>query len=273
MTVAQPLRSPQQLYLDWERNHWASRDIELEADREHWLSLDDTRRELLYFVLAALIVAEERISTQFCGLVYAQDDEEEGSYLSTQLVDEVRHLQFYARFQNEVVADPATIAEHVARAREVLAQPFRVIFDEALVGAHERLIANPRDRAAKVDFVTIYHMALEGTLGMTTSHYVLDYLERERLLPGFADGYGRIAADERRHVAYGTEFLRRAVSEEPAMGDVVRSRLRALLPAMAGTLQPPGEGALELLGIEEGELAGFGLDALNRRLSLIGVSL
>ena len=71
------------------------------------------------------MVAEERISTQFCGLVLAQDDEEEGSYLSTQLVDEVRHMQFYARFQNEVVADPAAIAGHVARAREVLGEPFR----------------------------------------------------------------------------------------------------------------------------------------------------
>ena len=71
------------------------------------------------------MVAEERISTQFCGLVLAQDDEEEGSYLSTQLVDEVRHMQFYARFQNEVVADPAAIAAHVARAREVLGEPFQ----------------------------------------------------------------------------------------------------------------------------------------------------
>ena len=66
----------------------------------------------------SLMVAEERISTQFCGLVLAQDDEEEGSFLSTQLVDEIRHMQFYARFQNEVVADPAAIgATWNARAR------------------------------------------------------------------------------------------------------------------------------------------------------------
>ena len=69
------------------------------------------------------MVAEERISTQFCGLVLAQDDEEEGSFLSTQLVDEVRHMQFYARFQDEVIADPGAIAAHVARAREVLGEP------------------------------------------------------------------------------------------------------------------------------------------------------
>ena len=89
------------------------------------------------------MVAEERISTQFVGLVLAQDDEEEGSFLSTQLVDEVRHMQFYARFQNEVIADPATIAAHVERAREVLSDPFRRIFDEALVDAHERLRLDP----------------------------------------------------------------------------------------------------------------------------------
>jgi ribonucleoside-diphosphate reductase beta chain len=273
MPVTQPLRSPQELYLQWEHEHWASQDIDLTADREHWLALGDTERTLMTFVLSALIAAEERISTQFCGLVYAQDDEEEGSYLSTQLVDEVRHMQFYARFQNVVVADPDTIAAHVERAREHLAEPFRVIFDEALVGAHERLIADPRSREAKVDFVTIYHMALEGTLGMTTSHFLLGFLERAGLLPGFADGYGRIAADEQRHVAYGTEFLRRAIAEDPGMEAVVRTRLHQLLPAMAGTLQPPGDGALDLLGIEEGALAEYALSALHRRLSLIGASL
>ena len=72
--------------------------------------LDEGERKLLHWVLSSLMVAEERISTQFCGLVLAQDDEEEGSFLSTQLVDEVRHMQFYARFQNEVIADPGAIA-------------------------------------------------------------------------------------------------------------------------------------------------------------------
>jgi hypothetical protein len=69
------------------------------------------------------MVAEERISTQFCGLVLAQDDEEEGSYLSTQLVDEVRHMQFYARFQDEVIADPAVVGAHVARPARSSATP------------------------------------------------------------------------------------------------------------------------------------------------------
>jgi ribonucleoside-diphosphate reductase beta chain len=273
VSQALALKDPQQLYLDWERSHWAAQDIDLGRDPADWEGLDDAERELLYFALSSLMVAEERISTQFCGLVLAQDDEEEGSFLSTQLVDEVRHMQFYARFQNEVIADPASIAAHVARSREVLSEPFTHIFDGALVKAHDRLRLDPGDREAKVDFVTIYHMVLEGTLGIVTSHFLLDLLAERELLPGFADGYGRIASDEQRHIAYGTWFLREAVAADPAMEDVIRTRLHDLLPHVAQSLAPPGAGTFDALGIEPGALAEFGLGALNRRLALIGVPL
>jgi ribonucleoside-diphosphate reductase beta chain len=273
MEATHTLRSPQELYQDWEHAHWAAHDIDLSRDADDWEALDERERDLLYWVLSSLMVAEERISTQFCGLVLAQDDEEEGSFLSTQLVDEVRHMQFYARFQDEVIADPAAIAAHVGRAREVLGAPFRKVFDEALVSAHDRLRREPGNRAAKVDFVTIYHMVIEGTLGLTASHFLLGFLRDRGVLAGFVDGYSRIAADEQRHLAYGTEFLRRAVDEEPAMAEVVRRRIVDLLPAVAESVSPPSDGAWDILGVEDGELGQFGLSALTRRLKIIGVSL
>src|SRR4051812_35375919 len=225
--TAQPgLRGPQQLYEDWERAHWAAQDVDLTRDPADWARMEESERNLLYWVLSSLMVAEERISTQFCGLVLAQDDEEEGSFLSTQLVDEVRHMQFYARFQNEVIADPGAIAAHVARSREVLGEAFEKIFDEALVQAHDRLVLDPGDREAKVRFVTIYHMVLEGTLGLTASHFILDFLGERELLPGFAEGYGLIASDEQRHIAYGTWFLRGSVAADPAMAGVIRDKIK-----------------------------------------------
>jgi ribonucleoside-diphosphate reductase beta chain len=272
--TAQPkLRTPQPLYEDWERAHWSAQEIDLSRDVDDWKRMEDGERTLLHWVLSSLMVAEERISTQFCGLVLAQDDEEEGSFLATQLVDEVRHMQFYARFQNEVVADPGAIGAHVARARQVLGEPFEKVFDQALVDAHERLRLDPRNREAKVDFVTVYHMVIEGTLGITASHFLLDFLRERDLLPGFADGYGRIAADEQRHIAYGTQFLQRAVAEDASMADVVRARLMDLLPAVAESVSPPSEGAWDVLGVADGELAQYGLNALTRRLNLIGVEL
>jgi ribonucleoside-diphosphate reductase beta chain len=267
------LKRPQELYEDWERSHWRSREIDLRRDAAQWPDLERRERELLHWVLSSLMVAEERISTQFCGLVLAQDDEEEGSYLSTQLVDEVRHMQFYARFQDEVIADPATIGSHVERARNVLGESFGKVFDEALVVAHDRLRRDPGDRGAKVEFVTVYHMVIEGTLGLTASHFLLDLLRERELLPGFVDGYGRIAADEQRHIAYGTWFLRESVRTDPASAEVVRDTILDLLPAVAESISPPSEGGFDVLGIEDGALREFGLETLSRRLRLIGVSL
>jgi ribonucleoside-diphosphate reductase beta chain len=121
--------------------------------------------------------------------------------------------------------------------------------------------------------VTIYHMVIEGTLGLTASHFTLRFLEERDLLPGFAEGYGRIHSDEQRHIAYGTQFLQRAVQEDGRAADVIRARLIDLLPAVAESVSPPSEGAWDLLGVEDGELAHYGLGALTRRLKLIGVSL
>ena len=217
------------------------------------------------------MVAEERITTKFSGLVGAYGTEEEATFLATQQVDEARHMQFYARFQDEVVADPRLIAEHVARGREQVSDAFRRIFDEALVEAHEQLVATPADLSAKVRFVTIYHLVLEATLGLTTFKFATGFLEREGLLPGFVEGYSKIHHDETRHIGYGVWFLRETVAARPDMGDVVRSTLRDLLPAVADSLRPPADGSPDLLGVSEDDLRGFALDGLTRRLAIIGV--
>ena len=47
MTTTAPLRSPQELYDDWERNHWAAQDIDLSRDVEQWGALGETERRLL----------------------------------------------------------------------------------------------------------------------------------------------------------------------------------------------------------------------------------
>jgi hypothetical protein len=58
-------------------------------------------------VLSSLMVAEERITTKFSGLVGAHGSEEEASFLATQQVDEARHMQFYARFPRRSAPSPS----------------------------------------------------------------------------------------------------------------------------------------------------------------------
>ena len=273
MTAEIRLHDPQTHYRHWEAAQWSPFAIDLAADAEQWQRFGGAERELVHFILASLMVAEERITTQFTGLVGAYDSEEEATFLATQQVDEARHMQFYARFQDEVVAAPATVAEHIERGREQVSDAFRVVFDEHLVEAHERLVAAPRDRAAKVRFVTIYHQILEGTLGLTTFEFSTRYLQREGQLPGFVAGYTKIHHDEQRHIGYGTWYLRETVRDHPEQADVVRATLRELLPAVADSLQAPDGADVAVLGAGTDELRAFALSGLTRRLNIIGVPL
>ncbi len=270
------LNDPQTLYRRWEGSQWNPFEVDLTDDRRQWPALEEGDRELLYWVLASLMVAEERITTKFSGLVGAHGSEEEASFLATQQVDEARHMQFYARFQDEVIAEPATVAAHVARAGAEVSDAFRLIFDDILVGAHERLVAEPGSLDAKVRFVTLYHLILEGTLGLTTFKFATDYLERESLLPGFVRGYSLIHHDETRHIGYGVWMLRETVRQRPEAADAVRSMLREVLGAVAESLSPgqAGDGPdLRRLGVEPDAIRDFALDGLTRRLEIVGVPL
>jgi ribonucleoside-diphosphate reductase beta chain len=269
------LHDPQTLYRHWEDEQWSPFDVDLSTDEKQWPALDPDVREIIYFALSSLMVAEERITTKFTGLVAAHGSEEEATFLATQQVDEARHMQFYARFRDEVVAEPQVIAAHVERAREQVSDSFRQIFDEALVEAHERLLAAPGDLAAKVRFVTLYHVVIESTLGLTSFRFVTDYLNRSELLPGFVEGYSKIHHDEQRHIGYGVWFLREAVRDRPELAETVRETLRQLLPAVAESLKPPGDGdgSGDLLGVTQQEIREFALSGLSRRLKIIGVPL
>ena len=95
------LHDPQTLYRHWEESQWSPWEVDLSVDCDQWEAMEE--RALVSFVLGSLMVAEERITTKFSGLVGADGSEEEVTFLATQQVDEARHMQFYARFQDEVI--------------------------------------------------------------------------------------------------------------------------------------------------------------------------
>jgi ribonucleoside-diphosphate reductase beta chain len=277
MTTAEiQLNDPQTLYRRWEDSQWSPFAVDLSEDVGQWQQMSGEDRDLILYVLSSLMVAEERITTKFSGLVGAYGSEEEATFLATQQVDEARHMQFYARFQDEVLAAPETIGAHVDRARKSVSDAFRHIFDEELVKAHKRLVAEPDSLAAKVRFITLYHVILEGTLGLTTFKFTTDYLSGEGLLPGFVEGYSKIHHDETRHIGYGVWFLRETVSTKPEIADVVRQTLRDLLPSVAASLAPPDTGAdrdFAAIGASSDDIREFALGGLTRRLDVIGVPL
>lgn len=269
------LMTPQQLYELWERQPWSSHTIDFAADREHWAALDDTTKDELVWFLSSFFIGEERVATQFNGLVGAYESQSEEHFLCTQQVDEARHAQHFNNFYEQVLGLDGTFESRLDRAREDLNDAFVHLFDEVLVDANRRLLADPADLEAKVDFVVTYHMVIEGTLALTGQDTLTRVLERRAILPGFLEGFRRISTDEHRHVAYGTWFLQQKAAD-PALRRRIQQRLAELVPVAAGVLTPKGYtlgDSYEVLGESSDAVHGFAFQALSRRLKVIGVSL
>ncbi len=270
------LMEPQKLYELWERQHWISQDIDFSQDREDWQRLPEETKDDIVWVLASFFIGEERVTTQFSGLVMAYEDEHEESFLCTQQVDEARHMQFFDRFYREVVGlEHDRFEARLDRVREELNDAFTKLFDEALVGAGEALISDPRDMRAKVRFATIYHMLIEGALALTGQHFITEYFEEQGILPGFREGFDNVARDEHRHVAYGTWLLQQKAGESDELAEVMQSTIQELLPTTAGVLVPAGQDPdnWSLLGYSSDEINEFAFKSLSRRLKAIGVPL
>src|SRR5213596_3836078 len=166
------LMDPQQLYELWEKQNWVSQTIDLTKDKEDWAGFTEEERGHMAWNLSSFFVGEERVTTQFTGLVAAYEGQSEEAFLATQQVDEARHAQHFNRFYEQVVGYDGTFDDRLERAREDLNEAFLVLFDEHLVDACNRLLADPSDTEAKVDFITIYHMVIEGTLALTGQFYI-----------------------------------------------------------------------------------------------------
>ena len=266
------LMTPQQLYELWEHQNWQSHTIDLTRDRQDWASMDADLRGRLAWNLSSFFVGEERVTTQFSGLVMAYESQSEEAFLATQQVDEARHAQHFNRFYEQVLAIDGTFEDRLQQARGDLNDAFIEMFDGVLVDWGQRLIENPRDIEAKVDFVTLYHMIIEGTLALTGQYFLTDFMEREQILPGWVEGFKLISQDEHRHVAYGTWFLREKASD-PALKQRIAERLVELIPLASGVLVPKGADPDDytILDYTMEETNTFAFNALNRRLKVIGI--
>jgi ribonucleoside-diphosphate reductase beta chain len=269
------LMNPQQLYELWERQNWRSQVIDFTQDKEDWKGLSEEERGQIAWNLSSFFVGEERVTTQFTGLVAAYESQSEEAFVCTQQVDEARHAQHFNRFYEQVVGYDGTFEDRLERARDDLNEAFLVLFDEHLVEACNRLLADPADREAKVDFITAYHMVIEGTLALTGQYYITSFCESNNLFPGFIEGFKKISQDEHRHVAYGTWYLQQAC-QDPALARRVQDKLAELLPVAAGVFVPPGMqlgDSYEILGYTSDEVNQYAFTALSRRLKVIGISL
>jgi ribonucleoside-diphosphate reductase beta chain len=269
------LMEPLELYRLWERQNWVSHEIDLEQDKRDWAAMSDEFREEMLWGLSAFFVGEERVTNQFAGLGLAAESKHEEAFLLTQQVDEARHAQHFNRLYEDVFSYDGSFEDRLERARHDLTPDYFTLFDGHLVETHQALLDDPTDIGAKVDFVTTYHMVIEGTLALTGQYFQNDNMEKRGILPGHKRAFELISRDEHRHVAWGTWFLQQK-ARDPELAKRIQDKLVETLPSAAGVLVPPGfqlGDDYEYLGYSSNELNDFAFTALSRRLKVIGVGL
>src|SRR3954465_14771765 len=76
------LMEPQQLYELWEKQNWVSHTIDLERDVADWASFDEQTKGDIAWSLSSFFIGEERVTTQFSGLVMAYESQSEEAFLA-----------------------------------------------------------------------------------------------------------------------------------------------------------------------------------------------
>jgi ribonucleoside-diphosphate reductase beta chain len=275
---AAQLLSYGELYSLWERQHWAVADLDFTQDRIDWHErIDAEERFARMYGLSSFFVGEQRVAQELGPMMRAAPTEEQRIFLCTQIADEARHVAFFDAFYREVgVLESDNLQDRLAETSAHLNDAFGTLFDEMLAVRVDRLAVEPEDTEALVEAVTIYHMVIEGMLALTGQHFITDYNEQQGTLPGFVDGFTKVARDEHRHVAFGSRFLREMAQSEPRYKEAIVRTLGEVAPVAEGVLRPKWIDAADedavLFGASVAETRAFALQALNRRLKFIGLT-
>src|SRR4051795_7311140 len=265
------------LYELWERQQWATQDLDFSRDRADWHErFDDEERFQRMYGLSAFFVGEQRVAAELGPMMRAAPDEDIRLFLCTQIADEARHVAFFDRFYSEVgVLESEGLEARLAETSQHLNPEFGVLFDELLRRRVDRLAQEPEDTETLVEAVTIYHMVIEGMLALTGQHFIMDFNERQGTLPGFVEGFTRVARDEHRHVAFGARFLRDMVHRDERHLPAIQRTLVEVAPIADAVLRPPwmeGEDDEQtLFGVSVAETRAFAMRALERRMKVIGL--
>src|SRR5215216_3632581 len=134
-----------QLYELWERQQWATQELDFTQDRIDWHErFDEEERFQRMYGLSAFFIGEQRVASELGPMMRAAPEENMRLFLCTQIADEARHVAFFDRFYSEVgVLESVGLDDRLAETSEHLNPEFRVLFDELLRRRVDRLAVEP----------------------------------------------------------------------------------------------------------------------------------
>ena len=263
------------LYRRWEGGNWSAYDIDFSADKSGWDSLSDIQRRSAMWIYSMFFYGEDRVADTLAPYITAAPTEEQGYFLATQQVDEVRHSVFFHRFFKEVIGVGGdSIQSTLASTLPQLSWGYRGIFDRLDLMAEE--LRKDRSVAKYAQAITLYHLIVEGSLAQPGQHFIEDFFASEESMPGFSAGMVNVSRDEQRHIGFGVKVLSELLAEgAPGWEEnraAVTDLLREVLPYGPAVFYPPNMDReyTECYGFSLEDIFAFGLKLIRQRWRTIG---
>jgi ribonucleoside-diphosphate reductase beta chain len=216
-TVASSTKSPRELYrVAKKQGIWDPEQIPVGEDRAEWERLTAPQREQLVKVCALFYEGEVSVADTLGWWLVAMPDADRRMFLATQVLEEVKHAEFFELYFREVLGNVDTSAYLVPAYRGVLVDELR---ERGRAIGRAALAANGTDGAelerALVLGMAHYMGVIEGMLAVTGYDYFDEMLGSRGLFPRLLEGIRLIRADEGRHIVAGMDYLREKLSEHP----------------------------------------------------------
>ena len=232
-----------ELYRKAKQLHWDPAAIDLRADRAQWQELQRDYAaqrfpEQILRLTSLFYEGEESVTktlAPFCSAVSRAGlgiDKE--LFLTTQLYEEAKHFEFFARYFAEVFEEDGSVT------RQFMTPAPQAVLVADLEEVTERLRREDDPAQLRVTFaeaVTHYMGVVEAMLARTGYVGAHDALAARGWLPGLQEGYRLIKRDEGRHVAFGMRCIAELTAEQPELKAVVQGVFDRHLPNVLATVQ------------------------------------
>jgi len=200
---------------------WDPASIDLTQDKKDFAELDEDLKGYLIHFCTGFLDAEENVALKFCPWIMLGSSTEQQAFLSTQLLEEFKHTQFFMRYFQEVFG-----RERISGVKNVVQQKLddrvKTMLAALELGEEER-------EAALVEGLTHYQGVIEGVQAMTGYEVFEAVYGSKGLLPGLAEGFARIKEDEGRHVGFGLRMLK-LLARNPLHAKRIDALLNEYLP-------------------------------------------
>ena len=231
---------------------WNVDDLDFSPDAEDWRRITPEQQRGLLGVTIRFLAGEQAVTDELVPMIaasHALGRFDWVTYLSTFLMEEAKHAEFFMRWHSEVagILEPEEVAAHFL-ARGTTVDPsgrfeVRDVLHEALPKYGRALLEAAMDGGEKeierafVRFSAAYNAFVEGVLTMPSYEIVIDTTILWDAFPTLREGFRLILLDEGRHITFGTGACRTLIEKNPDYEAIVHEVFDAYRGNLVGLVE------------------------------------